>query len=304
MPKKNKPTPKTKVKKSKAVKPKAKAHETASLREIHVHVLSDSTGETAHRIASAALSQFPSVKMVEHNWPLVRTPGQIEKMLSEAKQGHIVLATFADSGLEDAVKKKCLGRGILFFSVLQPLIKDLGDFLGVRGESLPGRQHMLDKEYFDRIEAIDFALHHDDGQKLAQLQDADIILVGVSRTSKTPTCVYLSHRGVRAANVPVVPGVPLPQELFSIKGPLIVGLTNDPERLAQIRTSRVQLMGGGGETYADVEQIKKEVLEAKRIFARENWPVIDVTRKSVEETAAVILQIYQNFKQKSDAGNV
>jgi hypothetical protein len=157
---------------------------------------------------------------------------------------------------------------------------------------VPGKQHLLDNEYFARIDAMSFALTHDDGQSPWGLDEADVVLVGVSRTSKTPTCLYLANRGIKAANVPYVPGVPLPPELIIAKHPLIVGLTNDPERLIQIRRNRLSMLHHDGSTdYTDLDAVRAEVREARRVFAEHHWQVIDVTRRSIEETAAAIMKL-------------
>jgi hypothetical protein len=174
----------------------------------------------------------------------------------------------------------------------------LANFLGIEAGGQPGRQHVMDAEYFGRIDAMTFALHHDDGQSGQTLRDADIVLLGVSRTSKTPTCIYLANRGIKAANVPLVPGVPLPQEVADLAsaddGPFIVGLTKDPARLVQVRRNRLQMLSQDANTeYVDPDSVREEVAAARKIFARHNWPVIDVTRRSIEESAATILQLYE-----------
>jgi regulator of PEP synthase PpsR (kinase-PPPase family) len=172
------------------------------------------------------------------------------------------------------------------------VIGALGSFLGMPSGGQPGKQHMLDAEYFNRIDAMTFALVHDDGQATWNLDEADIVLVGVSRTSKTPTCMYLANRGMKAANVPIVPGIALPDGLFRATRPLIVGLTNDPNRLVQIRRNRLRMLHQKEETdYIDLEVVKKEVATAQRYFLAHGWPVIDVTRRSIEETAAAIMAL-------------
>jgi regulator of PEP synthase PpsR (kinase-PPPase family) len=185
--------------------------------------------------------------------------------------------------------------------VLDPVIGALAVHLGRKSRGLPGRQHLMDHEYFARIDAMTFALNHDDGQSSWGLNDADVVLVGVSRTSKTPTCIYLANRGIKAGNVPIVPGVALPPELLAATHPLIVGLTNDPERLIQIRRNRLSLLQQDDTTdYTDIEAVRAEVAQARRLFAERRWPVIDVTRRSIEETAAAILKLLQR-RQGLDA---
>jgi regulator of PEP synthase PpsR (kinase-PPPase family) len=178
------------------------------------------------------------------------------------------------------------------------VVKALGDYLGIEARGRPGRQHVMDAEYFDRIEAMHYVLAHDDGQQMGDLGDADVILLGVSRTSKTPTCMYLANRGIKAANVPIVPGSPLPAGIFVTGGPLVIGLTNDPKRLVQLRRNRMRFLRDETETdYVDPERVAQEVNAARRLFADNAWPVIDVTRRSVEETAATISQLLERRRK-------
>ncbi len=266
----------------------------------HVHLVSDSTGETVHSLARACLVQFEEVGIQEHTWPLVRTAGQVDKILeSIATHRGIVLYTLMNNDVRLRLDAGCRQLGIPSLSVLDPIISALKEHLGTESQNLPGRQHILDDEYFDRIDAMQFALNHDDGQGLRNLRAADIILTGVSRTSKSPTCLYLANRGLKAANVPIVPGVPLPNEILKYKGgdggPLVVGLTKDPARLVQVRRNRLRMIAEDRETdYVDLETVKVEVANARRIYTEQNWPVIDVTRRSIEETAATIMQIYDS----------
>ena len=269
---------------------------------IHVHLVSDSTGDTVHRVAAACLSQFEGIAAEQHVWSLIRNPTQIENVKRGLKKyPGIVIATFADASLGAMLAGICEQGRTPYIPVLDPIFKALGDYLGEKNATQPGKQHELNQDYFDRIDAIDFAMHHDDGQLTDHLKEAEVILVGVSRTSKTPTCIYLSHRGIKAANVPIVPGANLPPVLFQLQAPLIIGLTNDPERLVQIRQSRMQMLGGenpfaGNQSYVDPEIVRNEIRAANRLFAERGWPVIDTTRKSVEETAAMILQMLQDRK--------
>ncbi len=274
-------------------------------KTLHVHLVSDSTGDTVHRVAQACLSQFDMIETEEHVWSLVRGSVQIENLMRGVENyPGIIIATFADRKIAEQLDAECKQRKITYISVLDPIFQALRRHLGEQGGEAPGKQHELTEEYFDKIEAMDFAMHHDDGQLTNELDRAEVILVGVSRTSKTPTCIYLSHRGVKAANVPIVPGVELPKILFESKHPLIIGLTNDPARLIQIRETRLQMISSDGKydeanSYIDPERVREEIRAAQRLFAQQGWPVIDVTRKSVEETAAIILQMYQDRKQKA-----
>lgn len=267
---------------------------------LHIHLVSDSTGETVSSIARSAMSQFEDINPEEHTWSLVRTKGQMEKVIEQIKkEPGIVLYTVIDRDLQAMLLKECRSLKIPCIAVLSRVLMEMSNHFGVEAKASPGRQHELDEEYFERVEAINFTLAHDDGQNTEELDEADVILVGVSRTSKTPTCVYLSYRGLNAANVPYVKDCPLPDTLFKVKNPLIIGLVISPERLVQIRKSRLLSLNEKRDTsYVDMEKIKEEVLEAKKLFLKNKWPVIDVTRKSIEETTANIIQLYTKHKDK------
>jgi regulator of PEP synthase PpsR (kinase-PPPase family) len=224
---------------------------------------------------------------------MVRTRSQIERVIAgvEANRG-VVLFTLVSDTLRGLLQEGCRRIQAPAIPVLDPVIGALASYLGRESRGLPGKQHLLDSEYFARIDAMTFALNHDDGQSSWGLNDADICLVGVSRTSKTPTCLYLANRGIKAANVPFVPGVPLPPELLEARHPLIVGLTNDPERLIQLRRNRLDLLHHDQATeYTNIDAVRAEVREARRVFVERHWPVIDVTRRSIEETAAAIMKL-------------
>ena len=263
------------------------------MTRFHLHLVSDSTGETVHSVARACLVQFDDAQAVEHVWSMVRTRSQIERIIAgvEANPG-VVLFTLVSDQLRQLLQQGCRRLQVPAIPVLDPVIGALASYLHRESRGVPGKQHLLDSEYFARIDAMTFALNHDDGQSGWGLDDADVCLVGVSRTSKTPTCLYLANRGVKAANVPFVPGVPLPPELINAKRPLIVGLTNDPERLIQLRRNRLSMLHHDETTdYTDGEAVRAEVREARRVFTERHWPVIDVTRRSIEETAAAILKL-------------
>jgi regulator of PEP synthase PpsR (kinase-PPPase family) len=266
-----------------------------SATRFHLHLVSDSTGETVHSVARACLVQFEEAEAVEHIWSMVRTKMQMERVIHgiEANPG-VVLFTLVDEGLRAVLQEGCRKLQMAAIPVLDPVLAVLASRLGRKSRGLPGQQHLLDSDYFRRIDAMTFALAHDDGQSAWGLKDADVVLVGVSRTSKTPTCMYLANRGIKAANVPIVPGTPLPNELFSLTGPLVVGLTNDPERLVQLRQNRLQLLHQEHDRpteYTDSSAVREEVQKARRLFTERHWPVIDVTRRSIEETAAAILRL-------------
>ena len=262
-------------------------------RTFHLHLVSDATGETINSVARACLVQFEGIEPNEHAWSLIRTPGQMEKVIAGiAAHPGPVLFTIVNEQLRTLLQDGCRRLQVPCIPVLDPVIAALGTYLGMQSRGLPGRQHELDAEYFSRIDAMSFALSHDDGQSSQNYSDADVILVGVSRTSKTPTCIYLANRGIKAANVPVVPGCPLPNELLAVKRPLIVGLTKDPVQLVQIRRHRLNMLSHAEETdYVDIEVVKQEVAQARRLCTQHGWPVIDVTRRSIEETAATIIQM-------------
>ena len=269
------------------------------MKTFHLHLVSDATGETVNSVARACLAQFEGIEPNEHVWSMIRTDAQFDRALAgiEAVPGP-VMYTLVKSDYRVALVDLCRRLQLPCVSVLDPAIVTLSGYLGIKSRNLPGRQHALDAEYFARIEAIEFALNHDDGQAARHLANADIILVGVSRTSKTPTCMYLANRGVKAANVPVVPGCPLPPELLAIAaaeggGPLIIGLTKDPARLIQIRRNRIRMLNQEEHTdYIDPETVKAELAGARRLFSANGWPVLDVTRRSIEETAAAIMNMY------------
>lgn len=268
------------------------------MKSVHLHLVSDSTGETVRSVARACLSQFEGVTPVEHFWSLVRSDAHLTKVIAgiEAHPGPVLFTMVAD-GLRESLLSACQRLQVPSISVLDPAMAALAGYLGEKSGHKPGKQHALDADYFRRIEAMNFTLAHDDGQFTHDLAKADIVLCGVSRTSKTPTSLYLANRGYRVANVPMVPGVPLPDQLFQAKEPLIVGLTNDPGRLVQVRKSRLLSLNEEKETdYIDIERVKEEVTEARRLFARAEWPVIDVTRRSIEETAAAIITLYNQKK--------
>ena len=261
----------------------------------HLHLVSDSTGETVHSVARACLVQFDEAEAVEHIWSMVRTKMQMERVIHgiEANPG-VVLFTLVDEGLRSVLQEGCRKLQVPAIPVLDPVIAVLASQLGRKSRGLPGQQHVLDSDYFRRIDAMTYALAHDDGQSAWGLNDADVVLVGVSRTSKTPTCMYLANRGIKAANVPIVPNTPLPPELFTLTRPLVVALTNDPERLVQVRRHRLQHLHHEQQRpteYTDSTAVREEVQQARRLFSERHWPVIDVTRRSIEETAAAIMRL-------------
>ena len=262
-------------------------------RSFHLHLISDSTGETIHSIARACIAQFPDSQPIEHFWNLVRTRRQLDMVIEAIRDNPgLIVFSIVDHELRRTLEDVARSLNLPHVAVLDPVLKVLANYLGQESQAEPGRQHALDAAYFGRMDALDFALQHDDGQSPWDLHKADVILIGVSRCSKTPTCLYLGNRGIKAANIPLVPGAPLPAELDQITRPLIVGLTKDPERLIQIRRQRLRLLNQDGESdYIDIDAVRREVIEARRLCAQRGWPVIDVTRRSVEETSAEIMMM-------------
>lgn len=267
----------------------------------HLHLISDSTGETLNAVAKAACAQFDMGRPLEHFYPLVRNRKQLDRAFLELEASPgLVLHTMVNAELREALEARCRELGLPSVAVLDPVMSTLGSYLGVEESHRPGAQHELDARYFSRIEALNYTMAHDDGQSTATLHQADIVLVGVSRTSKTPTCIYLANRGIKAANIPIVSGVPLPAELLEIKGPLIVGLVVNPERLLHIRKNRLLSLKAETDTeYVDLDAIRAELVIARKLFAEKGWPVIDVTRRSIEETAAEVLALHNRADPKS-----
>jgi len=260
----------------------------------HVHLVSDSTGETLNAMARAVCARFEHLLPIEHIYALVRSQRQLERVLSEIEGAPgVVLHTIVDKELRGGLEEGCRALETPCIAALDPLVAVFSRYLGASISTRVGAQHVLDSEYFARIEALDYAIAHDDGQGGREaLEEADVVLVGVSRTSKTPTCIYLAHRGVKAANVPLVPGREAPEQLLGLKHPLVVGLTVSPDRLVHIRRNRLQgLKESRATDYVDTEAVREETTRARRLFERQAWPTIDVTRRSVEETAAAVMNL-------------
>ena len=262
------------------------------VKSFHLHLVSDATGETIGNVVRACLVQFENITTQEHNWFLIRSEAQIGRVLEAAAATRgVVLFTLVNSRLRKALENGCRKLKLPCIPVLDPVMGALRGHLGIESQDQPGRQHALDEKYYHRLDAMSFALLNDDGQHAENLNNADVVLVGASRTTKTPTCIYLANRGLRAANVPIVPGAPLLETVGKAVRPLVVGLTMDPSRLAEARQSRLP-ESGGATGYTDFESVREEVLRARRIFSEHGWPVIDVTRRAIEETASAILQLY------------
>jgi [pyruvate, water dikinase]-phosphate phosphotransferase / [pyruvate, water dikinase] kinase len=260
----------------------------------HLHLVSDATGETLLTVARAAAAQYAGMSPVEHIHPLIRNRKQLDRVLValEASPG-IVLYTLLDRELADPLEEHCKSLGLPFLSILDPVLQLFQSYLGGQSTHKVGAQHLLNAEYFKRIDALNYTMLHDDGQHTDDLEQAEVVLVGVSRTSKTPTSIYLANRGVKTANVPLVPSVPLPSNLESLAKPLVVGLIASPERIVQIRQNR--LLGLRAEQdadqYVDRQAVTEEIAFSRKLCGRHNWPLIDVTRRSIEETAAAIMAL-------------
>jgi len=268
-------------------------------RSFHVHLVSDSTGETLGEVMRASVAQFEDVEMIEHLYALVRSPRQLDRVMQEIERAPgVVMYTIVSSDMRRRLEDHCQKVGVPAIAILDPIIATLSGYLAMPPSSRAGAQHDLDAQYYERIEALNYAIMHDDGQG-GDLEGADVVLLGVSRTSKTPTCIYLAHRGVKAANIPLVRGAMEPVGIEKLKKPLVVGLTASPERIVQIRRNRLLSLNEDRDTeYVDDTTVKDEIITAKRLYARHGWPTIDVTRRSVEETAAKILNLVNERKAK------
>ena len=268
----------------------------------HIHLVSDSTGETLNALARAVCARFTDILPIEHIYALVRSPRQLERALEEiAGAPGVVMHTIIDPQLRTALEEGCRRLEMPCIAALDPVVSTMARYLGARISTRVGAQHALDNDYFNRMEALNYAIAHDDGAGGQDLNQADVILVGVSRTSKTPTSIYLAHRGVRAANVPLIPGQGIPPALAAVLGSKpIVALIASPDRLLSIRRNRLlALKQDRASSYTDPDAVRAEIIEARRLFERHGWPIIDVTRRSVEETAAQIINYLSGDRGKS-----
>jgi regulator of PEP synthase PpsR (kinase-PPPase family) len=275
---------------------------TTAKQYFHMHLVSDATGETLNTVARAATAYYAGYQPIEHIYTLVRTSKQLDRVISEVeKQPGIVLFTIADHNLKEEIERRCEAMGTPCISILDPVIASLATYLNAKSKPQIGGQHVLNAEYFKRIDALNYTMAHDDGQMIADLDDADVILLGISRSSKTPTSIYLANRGMKTANVPLVPGVKPPPALLNVRKPLVVGLVASAERIAQIRRHRLLTLNEGRDTtYTDRKAITQEILDMRKLCSANSWPVIDVTRRSIEETAAAVLNLlHQKMASRS-----
>ena len=265
----------------------------------HIHLVSDSTGETLVAIMKASAAQFRNATALEHLHTLVRSEENLQTTLDEiSNKPGVVLYTLMNPDRRKTLEKFCSRNKIPAISVLDQSLSMLGRYLGARMISEVAAQRNLDAEYYNRIEALDFAMAHDDGQNVTGINGADILLLGISRTSKTPTCIYLANRGYLAGNIPLVPGLPLPKILDEITKPFVVGLIASPDRIVQIREQRLVGLNENDQTdYIDVDRVRDEMRQAKRMFTKKGYKVIDVTRKSIEETSAQIIKAYNSYQK-------
>ncbi|MFS0738034.1 pyruvate, water dikinase regulatory protein [Sphingomonas sp. 1P06PA] len=263
------------------------------MMRIHLHLLSDSTGETLEAIAKAGLAQYDGVETIKHFWPMVRSEGHLDRVLIEiAQKPGLVIYTLVNPDVRRKLETRCNALGLPTVAALDPVFDALSHLLGQEKSVRPGRQHTMDAAYFDRVEAIQFTIAHDDGIGAEDWEEADILLAGVSRSSKTPTSIYLANRGYKTANIPLVIESPPPTSLYDLQHPLVVGLTTSADRLVQVRRNRLLSLNQAPETaYVDQEKVAAELAFARRIFSDRGWPVIDVSRRSIEETAAAIINL-------------
>jgi regulator of PEP synthase PpsR (kinase-PPPase family) len=260
----------------------------------HLHLVSDATGETLTTVARAATAQYTTVVPVEHVYPLIRTQKQLDLALAEiAESPGIVLYTLLEEQLVARLEKHCRDVGVPSLSILGPVLSLLQSYLGAETSHRVGAQHVLNAEYFKRIDALNYTMLHDDGQHIEGLEEAEVVLVGVSRTSKTPTSIYLANRGVKTGNFPLVPGIQVPSEVEGLTHPLVVGLYATPERIVQIRQNRLLGLKANQDAgqYVDRQAVAEEIAFSRRLCGKHNWPSIDVTRRSIEETAAAVLKL-------------
>jgi regulator of PEP synthase PpsR (kinase-PPPase family) len=270
----------------------------------HLHLVSDATGETLITIARAAAAQYAMVAPIEHIFPLVRTEKQLERVITEIEAAPgIVLYTMLDRTLADRLEAKCREFSLPCMSILDPVLAMFQSYLGAESTKRVGAQHTLNADYFKRIDALNYTMLHDDGQHTDDLEHADVVLTGVSRTSKTPTSIYLANRGVKTANVPLVPNTPVPPQLEALKVPLVVGLFASPERIVQIRQNRLLGLNAhrDDDLYVDRQAVAEEIAFSRRLCAKHNWPIIDVTRRSIEETAAAVMALLTERRRQAPA---
>ena len=267
-----------------------------------IFLISDSTGVTLRAVSSAAAAQFTELDYQEKTYPMVRTITQLNRVLETIRiDKGVVFCTLVEEEVREKLEKFCKKENIPYFPVMENIVSLLEKYTGIKAINKPGGQHILNDNYFKRIEAINYTLEHDDGQGQINLEEADVIVVGVSRTSKTPTCIYLANQGIKAANYPLVPHIGISDELNAIKNTQVVALITSAHALVEIRRKRSATLGISvvDNDYIDIHKVEEEITAAKRIFANKGWPVIDITRRSVEETSSAIMNILSQKEQKN-----
>ncbi len=264
----------------------------------HLHLVSDATGETLTTIAKAASVQYGEFRPIEHVHPLVRTARQLKRVLQEIEQAPgIVLYTVVNSELSSELERRCKELAVPCHPVLKPVMQVFESYLGAPQTPTVAGQHVLDQDYFRRIDALNFTMAHDDGRLPENISDADIVLLGISRTSKTPTSIYLAQRGYKTANVPIVPSLPFPESLLQSHSAFIVCLVASADRISEVRRNRMMVLADRNiDDYVDRTIITAEIAFSRKLCAQHGWPVIDVTRRSIEETAATIIRLMQDRK--------
>ena len=259
----------------------------------YVHLISDATGETVQRAFAASMAQFPSIIPIIKQWTYINSLVKINDVLNEIKkEPGLILFSIVNDENKRKLEKLCKKEGLLYVSVLDPILDMLKNVLSLSHTGSSGSQYKLDDEYYSRIEALDYTMQHDDGNNIETFYKADIILIGLSRTSKTPTSIFLANKGYKVGNFPIVLNKDIPNVLDVLEGPKLIGLTKDPRYLSRIRQTRLESIGDfSGNNYSDIDNVRKEVSYARKLFDARNWSVIDVTRRSIEETSASIIHL-------------
>ncbi|APR98737.1 pyruvate, water dikinase regulatory protein [Wolbachia endosymbiont of Folsomia candida] len=271
-----------------------------TLKKLNLHLVSDSSGETVISVAKSALKHFSAVETVEYVWSFVKEKEQVdgilEKMKSKSDEHHFVICTITDDNLRKYLKDNCIKLEIPYRAILSHIIREISSYLEIEKDEKLDLHTEISDEYFQRIESINYTINHDDGQNIQDIEKADIILVGVSRTSKSPTSMYLAYRGYKVANIPFVSGIPFYVDLVKLKNKLTIGLTIDVSRLIEIRKNRLtSIKNESNNVYANYDKVQEEIEEAEKLFKQNNWPIIDVTQKSIEEVSATIIQYFNKI---------
>ena len=269
------------------------------MKKLTIHLLSESSGQTVKHAANTALAKFSDIEIRKYHWPMTRNEKILEEVFEKVKsKPGVVIYTISNDNLRRRLKQFCFEQKLPCVSVVSEIVKNVSEYIGVRQDRFLGYSEKFDDSYFEKVEAIDFSLRHDDGQLIEDIEYADIVLIGPSRTSKTPTSVYLAYNGFKTANVPYIHNVPFPDRVYKLKGPVVFGLTIFPSRLIEIRESRMNLLQTNeSSNYTDPEIVQQECRQIRRICADNGWHSIDVSRRSIEETAALIMKKYYEIKK-------